>query len=76
MTELQVVLLPDQAIGDGSDVVVCDFGQLMEHLLDDQSLADAIENSAIDSGKPTPELFAKVRALNETGDAAAYWGHD
>lgn len=72
MTELQVVLLPDK----WGEVAVCDFEQLVSYLVDDESLEEAIENSAIDSGPPTPEFLAKVRALNETGNARAYWGID
>jgi hypothetical protein len=76
MSDLVVhVLIPDRR-----ELVVCDLGQFLESLTDGEPLDVAMEAGAIDTIRTDdPNLLAKiekVRALNETGDANAYWGFD
>ena len=59
---------------------VCDLGQLIVGLLDEEPWEDVVDSAAIDDmdrGK-FDEAFgahvARIRALNDTGDAEAYWG--
>lgn len=66
------VLVPDQLRG----VSVCSVGKLVEGAYDAVSLDDLISNAAIDSASPPDEILNrvdKVRKLNATGDAEAYW---
>lgn len=64
------VLIPD---GSGW-LSVCVLDQLLSEIIDGRDLDEAADNSAIDSIRPDAEAIAKVRKLNEGGDAAAYWG--
>ena len=70
MTDDPVVCLPNQS---GTFDVV-DLGQLIDGLAEGRDLDDAASGAAIDTVDPAdPEAIARVRRLNETGDAAAYW---
>jgi hypothetical protein len=72
-------------IPDHLGLSVVEVHQLIAYLDDGQDLDDAITNAGIDtlmvSPRNTPEqrwntlesLVERVRALNETGDGAAYW---
>lgn len=70
------VLMPDEYGG----LAVCDLQQLFDQIEDGTSLYDAVGNAAIESTlsiKPKPEtlvrLIERTKALNETGDADAFW---
>lgn len=63
------VLVP----GPHGSLDVCVLSQLVESLDEGLRLDDAAAGAAIDMIEPTSEALAKVRALNQTGDAAAYW---
>lgn len=65
------VLIPD---GSGW-LSVCVLDQLLSEIIDGRDLDEAADNSAIDSIEPdNAQAIAKVRKLNNDGDAAAYWG--
>jgi len=76
--EPTVVILPD----DLGDLAVCDWEALIEGLSEGGALDDAIVNATIDtltvrSATNVDDLrgwVARVRQLNQTGDAGAYWG--
>lgn len=66
------VLVPDEVHG----VTVCPLDQLLLHLDDSDTIDDLTMNAGIDSDpleKCLPQLIKRVRDLNATGDAAAYW---
>lgn len=63
-------------VPDRFGALVVAIGDLVDRLTDDdESLDDALGNAAIDSlDKRHPvEHLARIRQLNETGDATAYW---
>lgn len=54
---------------------VVSVGDLIDRLDAGDSLADAIDNAAIDSINPDDSNHReRLRQLTETGDADAYWG--
>jgi hypothetical protein len=63
------VLVPDEFGG----LVVCPLHQVVEAFMEDKTLAFVLEECSIDMVPATPVAVARVRRLNETGDAAAYW---
>lgn len=73
------VLMPDKFGG----LTVCGLDQLVAAIDDDESLEDAVTNSAFDSimsFQPSHEqlqhLIHRVYNLNETGNAKAYWNEE
>jgi hypothetical protein len=74
-------LIPDNVFG----LSVVDVEELLRYLAEGESLEEAITNASFDSveisPRATPEqrwnviedAVTRLRALNETGDAAAYW---
>lgn len=73
MTHLEVVLVPDV----GGNLCVCSLDQLVANFTRGMEVDDAIEDAQIDefsSRDPmVQEKIKKVYALNDTGDAGAYW---
>jgi hypothetical protein len=58
-------------------LAVCDLGTLVVALADGHTLDEAVESAAIDELEPGDrEHIARIRTLNQTGDATAYWGFD
>lgn len=71
MSEIHV-LLPDEY-----GLRVCDLGQLVGRLAEGATLEEAMDTAGIDSFALEGEArdhAQRVRLLNETGDANAYWG--
>jgi hypothetical protein len=74
--EVHAVLIPDRH----GILTVVDPVQLLDNADETDDIYEAILNSGFDSlmsFKPKPEeitgLLDRVRKLNETGDAGAYW---
>jgi hypothetical protein len=62
-------------VPDRFGLSVVDVEQLLTYLADGQPLEEAIINSAFDTVDTDEivEAVGRLRTLNETGDAAAYW---
>lgn len=76
MSDIEVnVLVP---YPNASGLAVVGLLDLIALLDDGESLADAVTNSAFDSGgtRDYERLVQRVRELNRTGDADAYWAID
>lgn len=54
-------------------LAVCDLLQLVEGIAA-TTFQEAVDDATIDQFDGTPEHTERVRQLNTTGDATAYWG--
>lgn len=62
------VVVPDRFGG-----AVIAVGDLMDALLGDDPIDEALENGSIDMFAGTREHLARIQALNLDGNASAYW---
>lgn len=64
-----MALVPDEF----GSLAVCSVADLYRKLDEVDSLDAALDDCSIDMVAANAEQVARVRALNTTGDAAAYW---